>query len=102
MAVAHPAPRRVLLDRQLPQVLQAAQDIDLTDVDLVRADMTLRTPDDVPDGWSWRASITIDGQVYARILGWPGRTRAIPDIAANVSKLTGVHEVAIRLDLIEA
>lgn len=77
------------------------QDIDLTDVDLVRADLVLRTPADVPAGQAWRAAILIDSVIYASARGWPGRTRNLADLAANVSKLAGVHEVAFRLDLVE-
>lgn len=77
------------------------QDVDLTDVDLIRADLVLRTPAEVPDGQAWRVAILVDAVVFASVRGWPGRTRTLADLAANVSKLTGVHEVGFRLDLVE-
>jgi hypothetical protein len=80
--------------------VQVVQDVDLTGIHVIRANMVLKTPGDVPEGWAWRASIAIDGDTAGQALGWPKQTRR-PDIVANVSKLSGFHTVALRLDLVE-
>lgn len=79
--------------------VEVLQDTDLTGVDLVRTNLTFRTPDDVPAGLEWQAQIVVDGVAVARVAGRPGRTRSIADMAANVSKLSGVHSVGVRLAL---
>lgn len=79
---------------------EIVQDVDLTTIDLVRVHLQMRVPDDLPAGIAWEASIRIDGVRRARASCRPGRTRRITDLAANVSKLTGVHPVAIRLELV--
>jgi hypothetical protein len=79
---------------------EIVQDVDLTTIDLVRVHLQMRIPEDLPAGVAWEASIRIDGVKQARASCRPGRTRRITDLAANVSKLTGVHPVAIRLELV--
>jgi len=49
----------------------------------------------------WRVTIEIDGGVEASMDVDTDRVRDRNDMAANVSKLTSVHEVAFRLRLIE-
>jgi len=44
-------------------------------------------------------SIRVDGAALAQATAKAGRERALTDLAANVSKLTGVHTVAVRLAL---
>jgi len=82
--------------------VEVLQETDLTDVDLLRAHLTLRTPADVPEGLAWEAQIVVDGAALARVAGRPGRTRDLTDLAANVSKLSGVHTIGVRLELIAA
>jgi hypothetical protein len=48
----------------------------------------------------WRASLRIDGTERVGQLLVPGRTRDRVDLAANVSKLAGDHELAFRLELV--
>jgi hypothetical protein len=74
------------------EVVQAS---DLTGVTLIRARFTLS----VPPGPPWEASIVVDGTKMSRTTCEPGRTRVVTDMAANVSKLTGMHEVGMRLEL---
>jgi hypothetical protein len=74
----------------------------LTGVTLVRARLTLRVPDGLPAGRAWEASVVVDGAKLARTTCESGRTRPITDLAANVSKLTGAHEVGVRLELVSA
>ena len=66
---------------------------------LVRVRARLRPPASVPAGLAWRASLRIDGVARASVLLAPGRVRDRVDLAANVSKLTGDHELAFRLEL---
>ena len=58
------------------------------------------TPAAVPAGVGWRASLRIDGGERASSLLVPGRVRDRVDLAANVSKLTGDHELAFRLEVV--
>ncbi len=81
---------------------EVIQETDLTDIDLVRAELTLSVPDDVPSPMYWEASIIVDGTAYARTTCRPGRFREITDLAANVSKMTGLHQVGVRLALVLA
>lgn len=79
---------------------EVTQPVDVTDADLVRASLHLRVPDDVPPGMSWEVSLVVDGVKQAQARCHPGRTRTITDLAANVSKLAGVHLVGVRLQLV--
>jgi hypothetical protein len=62
----------------------------------------LRVPASLPAGFAWEASIVIDGfkMARARATAKPGRTRTLTDLAANISKLSGVHQVGVRLELV--
>lgn len=80
---------------------EVVQDTDLTDVALVRANLRLRVPTSLPTTHGWEASIVVDGVKVARATCRAGRERLLTDLAANVSKLTGLHEVGVRLELVE-
>ena len=77
------------------------QDMDFTGVNFIRARLRLRNASSLPVGLNWEASILVDGVKKATMTVEPGRTRDRADMAANVSKLTGTHSVAVRLELIE-
>lgn len=79
---------------------EVVQTADLTGVAFVRTNLALRVPASVPAGLAWEASIVVDGVKRARALGVPGRTRVLGDLAANVSKLSGAHQVGLRLELV--
>jgi len=81
--------------------VEVRQEVDLTDADLVRAQLRLRVPASAPPGWRWVASIRVGGNPLAQATCAPGRERVLTDMAANVSKLAGLHEVAVRLALEE-
>ena len=51
-------------------------------------------------GLAWEASITVDGIKAARATCPAGRERVLSDLAASVSKVTGVHQVGVRLELV--
>jgi hypothetical protein len=80
--------------------IDVTQATDLTGVALVRAVLELRVPPGIPPGRAWEASVVVDGVKYAQTTCAPGRRRAITDLAANVSKLAGVHDVGVRLELV--
>ena len=80
---------------------EVVQDTDLTGVDFVRANLRLRVPASTPAGLAWEVSMVLDGAKYARATCLPGREREITDLVANVSKLAGVHQVGVRLELVE-
>jgi len=82
-------------------LVQIAQDVDLTDDELLRVSMALRTPDDVPSGYAWKAALYLDDEEHASTLGWAGKTRALTDYAIPVAHLTGDHVFGIRLQLVE-
>ena len=81
--------------------VEVRQTVDLTDADLVRAQLRLRVPGSAPPGWRWVASIRVGGNPLAQATCARGRERVLTDLAANVSKLAGLHEVAVRLALEE-
>lgn len=81
---------------------EVTQDADLSDVDFVRAILRLRVPASLPAGFAWEASIVVDGVKCARATCMPGRQRLLDDLAANVSKLSGTHEIGVRLELVVA
>ena len=80
---------------------EVVQETDLTGVDLVRAHLRLRVPAGLPANLAWEASIVVDGSKHARATCSPGREREITDLAANVSKMAGLHQVGVRLELVE-
>ncbi|MCY1033251.1 hypothetical protein OV207_17485 [Corallococcus sp. BB11-1] len=79
---------------------EVTQAVDVTDAALVRCALRFRVPAGAPAGLAWEASLAVDGVKYARTLGRPGRERLITDLVANVSKLSGVHTVGVRLELV--
>lgn len=81
---------------------EVGQDVDVTDIDLVRVWLRLRVPDEVPAGLAWTAAIAIDDRVVARGTARPGETRDLTDLLGNVSKLAGTHRIAVRLELVRA
>lgn len=81
---------------------EVTQDTDLTGVMLVRAFLRLRVPASMPAGFAWEASILVDGMKFARMQARPGRERLVTDLAANVSKLSGLHTIGVRLELVVA
>lgn len=91
-----------LFDLQLGDYAEVVQTTDLTGVTLVRAGCTLVVPGGLPTSLAWEASILIDGLKLASTTCGAGHVRELTDLAANVSKLAGDHEVAIRLTLVVA
>lgn len=81
---------------------EVTQMTDLTGVDFVRATLRLRVPKSLPQALAWEVSIIVDGLAEASFRGRPGRERVQRDLAANVSKLSGVHTVGVRLTLVVA
>lgn len=79
---------------------EVTQAVDLTGVVLVRAALSLDVPESVPTGLAWEASLVVDGVKFATARARRGRRRALTDLAANVSKATGVHTVGVRLELV--
>jgi hypothetical protein len=80
--------------------VEVKQSADFGDAKLVRVRARLRPPSSVHSGLAWKSSLRIDGVERASALLVPGRTRDMLDLAANVSKLTGNHELAFRLELV--
>ena len=80
---------------------EVVQETDLSGVDLVRAHLRLRVPAGMPAGLAWEVSMVVDGAKLASATARPGREREITDLAANVSKRAGLHQVGVRLQLVE-
>jgi hypothetical protein len=74
--------------------------VDVTGINLVRVLLRLKVPASIPADLAWEASVTVDGVKKARMTALPGREHLVTDLAANVSKLTGVHLVGVRLELV--
>ena len=80
---------------------ELSQDVDVSDADLFRVDLRLRVPDDLPETLVWEAQLRVDGATEASARCKPGRERHLTDLAANLSKLAGVHTRGVRLELVE-
>jgi hypothetical protein len=77
---------------------EIAQTADLTGIAIVRVRGTLRASSQ----GAWRVSLRIAGADVGRLDGWPGRTRTISDLGANVAGASGPTEIAVRLTLVSA
>jgi len=91
-----------MFDLQQGDYAEVVQATDLTGVTLVRARCTLAVPAGLSANLVWEGSILVDGAKLASTTCGGGRKRELTDLAANVSKLVGVHEVAVRLTLVGA
>jgi hypothetical protein len=98
-----------VLGRDLPgltQKLAVGDRVEVTqtasfgDTKLLRLRARMRPPSAIPVGVAWKASLRIDGVERVSATLWPGRTRDRIDLATNVSKLIGDHELAFRLELV--
>ena len=98
-----------VLGRDLPGLTQklvvgdrveVKQTASFGDTKLLRLRARMRPPTTVPTGLAWKASLRIDGVERVSTLLQPGRTRDRLDLATNVSKLVGDHELAFRLELV--
>jgi hypothetical protein len=89
-------------DLAVGDYVEVVQTLDITGVALVRVRGSLRVPRALDPALAWEVAVVADGAPAARIFGLAGRTRTLTDLAANVSKLTGAHEVGVRLTLTKA
>jgi hypothetical protein len=80
---------------------EVTQSTDLTGVKLVRALLRLRVPASTPGArvGGLHRRRRHEARAHAREAG---RERLVTDLAANVSKLSGVHTVGVRLELVTA
>lgn len=85
---------------EIGDFVEVKQTADFGEAQLVRFRARMRPPESVPAGLAWKASLRIDGSERASALLVPGRTRDRVDLAANVSKLSGDHEIAFRLAVV--
>jgi hypothetical protein len=84
----------------LGDFVEVKQTADFGGSKLVRFRSRVRPPVTMPAGFGWKASLRIDGTERTSTMLTPGRTRDRFDLAANVSKLSGNHELAFRLELV--
>jgi hypothetical protein len=84
----------------LGDFVEVRQIADFGEAKLVRVRARLRPPARTPVGIAWRASLRVDGVTRASALLVHGRTRERVDLAANVSKLSGDHELGFRLEVV--
>jgi hypothetical protein len=99
-----------VLGRDLPGLTQklaigdrveVKQSASFGDAKLLRLRARMRPPSSIPPaGVAWKASLRIDGVERVSALLKPGRIRDRLDLATNVSKLVGDHELAFRLELV--
>lgn len=78
-----------------------SQDIDLTGVNIVRFAGFMKLPTEAPPNHAWELSLIVGGVKKSRMRISKKRQRTRYDMAANVSKLDGLHKVAFRLELVE-
>ena len=76
------------------------QNADFSAVDILRVNLQFSVPKSTPSSFAWKVAILIDGTRVATTTTRPGRSRMVTDFGASVSKLTGVHQVGVRLELI--
>ncbi|HYM98069.1 MAG TPA: phage tail protein [Candidatus Sulfotelmatobacter sp.] len=97
-----------VLGRDLPGLTQRLvvgdfvevhQTADFGGASFVRFRARMRPPAALPPGVAWRASVLVDGTERASAVLTPGRTRDRADLAADVSKLSGGHNLVFRLEL---
>jgi hypothetical protein len=81
--------------------VQAEQDVDLTNERIIRARGSLRVPDGPPSALAWEVSLCVDGVKRATLRARGGKTKSVDDLAVNVVMERGVHNVAIRLELVD-
>ena len=79
---------------------QTEQEDDFGSTNIVRVVALIRSTDVMPSNLAWRFSLLLDGVAYTTRLLEPKRDRALVDVAANVSKLIGLHTLGFRLDLV--
>ncbi len=88
-------------DLDVGDYAEVAQDADLTNVDLIRVDATVTTPDTAP-GLAWELAIWVDGTTVTRRRLRSAIGLRIRDLAANVAGTSGVRTVALRLELVRS
>ena len=79
---------------------EVVQDVDLTNQKIIRVNLLLRVPENLVSGYAWEAALIVDGSPVAKVTCESGRQRTIADLAANISKMTGVHQFGVRLSLV--
>jgi hypothetical protein len=81
---------------------QVEQNEDFGSTTVIRFVAIVRPPDINPSGIVWRFSLLIDGAEYVGRNLDAARGRTFVDMAANVSKLVGNHDLAFRVELVNA
>ena len=76
--------------------VEVVQTLDVTGVGVVAVAGTLRAP----GAGKWHVGLRVAGVEVAGIDGWPGRTRNVSDLTANVSGRSGPTEIAVRLTFV--
>ena len=88
-------------DLDVGDYAEVAQDADLTNVDLIRVDATVTTPDTAP-GLVWELAIWVDGIAVTRRRLRSAIGLRVRDLAANVAGTSGVRAIAVRLELVRS
>lgn len=79
---------------------QIEQTEDFGSTNIVRVVAIVRSTDAMPGGLAWQFSLMIDGAEYVSRILEAGRGRRLVDMAANVSKLVGNHDLGFRIELV--
>ena len=102
-AEIHPVSGRVESPRRRVKTKQGATSDTITgSAKDKNVDLAVRVPKSLPLSLAWEASILVDGVAKASFRVRAGRERVMRDLAANVSKLAGLHTVGVRLALVSA
>lgn len=79
---------------------QVEQEEDFGATKVVRVLAIIRPSVIMPSNLAWRFSLLLDGVLYTSRLLEPKRDRRLVDVAANVSKLAGLHRLAFKVELV--
>jgi hypothetical protein len=82
--------------------VEVIQAMDVTALSFIRASVDLNVPGSLPLTLEWEVSLVVAGAKRARARVTAGRKRRLTDLTANVSKLSGVHAVGVRLELVSS
>lgn len=89
------------LDFEVGDYVEAKQTADFDTTTIARVTVRTRAPETMPAGLGWKFSLRIDGSERASEILEPDddfvRDR---EFAANVSQLSGDHELSVRLELV--
>lgn len=87
-------------DLEAGDYAQVVQAVDLADIDLIRTELDVEVPESIPSRFGYEISIVVNDVKLETILCKARYRHHITDLAANVSIMTGVQLVGVRLEVV--